>query len=47
MPHPREGDVVLGSHRGWNRIIVEKPFGRDLQSSNQLSNHAASLFCEN
>lgn len=46
MPHPREGDVVLGCHRGWNRIIVEKPFGRDLQSSNQLSNHIASLFHE-
>lgn len=32
--------------RGWNRIIVEKPFGRDLQSSNQLSNHISSLFRE-
>ena len=38
--------MVLGSHRGWNRIIVEKPFGKDLQSSNQLSNHIASLFHE-
>uniref|UniRef100_A0A4W2HPV2 glucose-6-phosphate dehydrogenase (NADP(+)) n=1 Tax=Bos indicus x Bos taurus TaxID=30522 RepID=A0A4W2HPV2_BOBOX len=34
------------SQTGWNRIIVEKPFGRDLQSSNQLSNHIASLFHE-
>jgi glucose-6-phosphate 1-dehydrogenase len=32
--------------RGWNRIIVEKPFGRDLQSSEQLSNHISSLFRE-
>lgn len=31
---------------GWNRIIVEKPFGKDLQSSNQLSNHISSLFRE-
>lgn len=25
---------------------MEKPFGRDLQSSNQLSNHISSLFRE-
>ena len=24
------------SHTGWNRIIVEKPFGKDLESSNKL-----------
>lgn len=36
----------MGSHRGWNRIIVEKPFGRDLQSSDRLSNHISSLFRE-
>lgn len=34
------------SHRGWNRIIVEKPFGRDLQSSQELSSHLSSLFKE-
>ena len=34
------------SQTGFNRIIVEKPFGRDLQSSNQLSNHISSLFRE-
>uniref|UniRef100_A0A674JTE6 glucose-6-phosphate dehydrogenase (NADP(+)) n=1 Tax=Terrapene triunguis TaxID=2587831 RepID=A0A674JTE6_9SAUR len=33
-------------HGGWNRIIVEKPFGKDLESSNKLSNHIASLFRE-
>lgn len=32
--------------RGWNRIIVEKPFGRDLQSSHELSAHLSSLFTE-
>ncbi|RXM91310.1 Glucose-6-phosphate 1-dehydrogenase [Acipenser ruthenus] len=32
--------------RGWNRVIVEKPFGKDLQSSDQLSNHLSSLFTE-
>merc|ERR1712071_552405 len=32
--------------KGWTRIIVEKPFGHDSQSSNQLSAHLASLFSE-
>lgn len=31
---------------GWNRIIIEKPFGRDAQSSQRLSDHLASLFHE-
>lgn len=34
------------SHKGWSRIIVEKPFGRDLQSSQELSSHLSSLFKE-
>ncbi|XP_008316373.1 glucose-6-phosphate 1-dehydrogenase isoform X2 [Cynoglossus semilaevis] len=34
------------SSRGWNRVIVEKPFGRDLQSSQELSAHLGSLFTE-
>ncbi|CAL8115490.1 unnamed protein product [Orchesella dallaii] len=32
--------------RGWTRIIIEKPFGKDSDSSAQLSNHLASLFKE-
>ncbi|KAG5890106.1 hypothetical protein JTB14_005241 [Gonioctena quinquepunctata] len=32
--------------KGWTRIIIEKPFGRDLESSEKLSNHLASLFTE-
>ncbi|KAM6976516.1 glucose-6-phosphate 1-dehydrogenase-like [Aplochiton taeniatus] len=32
--------------RGLNRVIVEKPFGRDLQSSQELSAHLSSLFSE-
>uniref|UniRef100_T1J852 Glucose-6-phosphate 1-dehydrogenase n=1 Tax=Strigamia maritima TaxID=126957 RepID=T1J852_STRMM len=31
---------------GWTRIIVEKPFGRDLDSSDLLSRHLAKLFKE-
>ncbi|KAI4348263.1 hypothetical protein L6164_009003 [Bauhinia variegata] len=31
---------------GWTRIIVEKPFGRDLQSAEQLSTQIGELFDE-
>ncbi|KAJ8926870.1 hypothetical protein NQ314_020721 [Rhamnusium bicolor] len=34
------------AQKGWTRIIIEKPFGRDLQSSQKLSDHLASLFTE-
>ncbi|XP_068185396.1 glucose-6-phosphate 1-dehydrogenase-like isoform X2 [Antennarius striatus] len=34
------------SSKGWNRVIVEKPFGRDLQSSEELSAHLSPLFTE-
>ncbi|KAK2184907.1 hypothetical protein NP493_249g08013 [Ridgeia piscesae] len=30
----------------WTRVIVEKPFGRDSQSSAELSHHLSSLFTE-
>lgn len=32
--------------RGWTRIIIEKPFGKDSASSQKLSDHLASLFDE-
>lgn len=32
--------------RGWTRVIIEKPFGRDAESSQKLSDHLASLFRE-
>ncbi|XP_049953438.1 glucose-6-phosphate 1-dehydrogenase isoform X1 [Schistocerca serialis cubense] len=32
--------------KGWTRIIIEKPFGRDADSSKRLSDHLASLFKE-
>lgn len=34
------------AQRGWTRVIIEKPFGKDTASSAQLSNHLASLFRE-
>ena len=32
--------------RGWSRVIVEKPFGKDLESSEKLSSHLSGLFNE-
>ncbi|EDV30686.1 uncharacterized protein Dana_GF14919 [Drosophila ananassae] len=34
------------SASGWNRVIIEKPFGRDAASSQALSDHLAKLFHE-
>uniref|UniRef100_A0A0K2SX09 Glucose-6-phosphate 1-dehydrogenase n=1 Tax=Lepeophtheirus salmonis TaxID=72036 RepID=A0A0K2SX09_LEPSM len=34
------------SLKGWSRVIVEKPFGKDSASSAELSNHLSSLFRE-
>ena len=34
------------SPSGWSRVIVEKPFGKDSDSSAKLSNHLSSLFKE-
>ncbi|GAB0099942.1 hypothetical protein DMENIID0001_158460 [Sergentomyia squamirostris] len=31
---------------GWDRVIIEKPFGRDAATSEELSNHLAKLFRE-
>ncbi|KAL5582690.1 hypothetical protein UlMin_015132, partial [Ulmus minor] len=31
---------------GWTRIVVEKPFGRDLQSAEELSAQIGELFEE-
>ncbi|KAK7582339.1 hypothetical protein V9T40_013784 [Parthenolecanium corni] len=32
--------------KGWTRIIIEKPFGKDAESSEKLSRHIESLFHE-
>lgn len=37
---------ILFVNRGWNRVIIEKPFGKDAATSKQLSDHLASLFTE-
>ncbi|KAL8611290.1 Glucose-6-phosphate 1-dehydrogenase [Nucella lapillus] len=38
--------VCMAKGDKWTRLIVEKPFGRDLESSNSLSSHLSSLFQE-
>lgn len=38
-------NVCMGQ-KGWTRIIIEKPFGRDAASSQRLSDHLATLFKE-
>ena len=38
--------LYLFIFRGWTRIIIEKPFGRDDESSSLLSSHLSSLFNE-
>ncbi|VDP20243.1 unnamed protein product, partial [Soboliphyme baturini] len=32
--------------KGWSRVIIEKPFGKDLESSRELSRHLSSLLRE-
>lgn len=47
----RLGETGLGrqadlNERGWNRLIVEKPFGRDLTSAIELNQQLLSVFRE-
>ncbi|RNB54696.1 glucose-6-phosphate dehydrogenase [Brevibacillus gelatini] len=36
----------LGSLQGWKRLIIEKPFGRDLQSAEDLNQKLTQAFAE-
>ena len=38
--------VSVASRAGWTRVIVEKPFGRDLDSAEELSSQLGELFEE-
>jgi glucose-6-phosphate 1-dehydrogenase len=41
------GDAGLArTPEGWTRIVVEKPFGRDLESARQLNRQLTSVFAE-
>ena len=38
--------MLKGNRKGWMRIILEKPFGRDLASSDELNKHICALYSE-
>jgi glucose-6-phosphate 1-dehydrogenase len=40
------GAGLLAETRGWRRVVIEKPFGFDLQSAAALQNHLASFLRE-
>ncbi|MCH6266236.1 glucose-6-phosphate dehydrogenase [Neobacillus citreus] len=39
-------DSGLGATNGWKRLMIEKPFGRDLQTARQLNKKLSSAFEE-
>lgn len=42
-----KGNCMLDTtNGGWNRVVIEKPFGHDLASSEELSTKISSLFTE-
>lgn len=41
------GEAGLNKNKGWTRVIVEKPFGRDLASARQLNRDIHAVFEEN
>jgi len=46
VPSAKSIKAAAMSQHGWNRVIVEKPFGRDSQSSAELGRELAKLFHE-
>jgi len=40
------GEAGLNRSRGWNRLVIEKPFGRNLASARELNAIAAQYFTE-
>jgi glucose-6-phosphate 1-dehydrogenase len=40
------GEAGLSQGKGWTRVIVEKPFGHDLESARQLNTELAAVFHE-
>jgi glucose-6-phosphate 1-dehydrogenase len=40
------GAAGLGKDNGWRRLVVEKPFGHDLQSARELTDRLHSVFNE-
>lgn len=38
--------IFVADLGGWTRVVVEKPFGKDLESAEQLSTQIGELFEE-
>lgn len=43
----RSGLVHCGDQENWSRIVIEKPFGRDRETSDQLVTEMGRVFAEN
>ena len=43
---PFSARIYLQTKRGWNRVVVEKPFGTDLASSSKLAADLSKFFTE-
>ena len=39
-------DIYYDRNRSWNRIVIEKPFGRDVESARALNAEIAAVFSE-
>jgi len=46
IKHLGASGLARRSQQGWRRIIIEKPFGQDLQTARELNRHALSAFDE-
>lgn len=39
-------DIYFDREKGWNRVVIEKPFGRDVSTARQLNSEIGSVFSE-
>ena len=39
-------DIYFDREKGWNRVVIEKPFGRDVSTARQLNSEVGSVFSE-
>lgn len=39
-------DIYYDKEAGWNRVVIEKPFGRDVTTARQLNSQIGSVFSE-
>lgn len=46
VPAAKSVHAAALTKRGWNRVVVEKPFGRDTASSEELGKELGALFTE-